>query len=129
MTIAEVLALVDEIQPNTYDENIKMIWLSELDGKVFNDLVLNYEHELVDDGEGNQVEPTFTAYTSENDELIIPDTYADIYRHFLFSKIAYANGETERYGNSMLMFNSVYDDYSRYYARTHKTYIKPLRIW
>ena len=39
MTIAEVLAYVDEVKPNTYDENIKIGWLSEVDGKVFNDVI------------------------------------------------------------------------------------------
>ncbi|MBP5598320.1 MAG: hypothetical protein J6Y02_23330 [Pseudobutyrivibrio sp.] len=129
MTIAEVLALVDEIQPNTYDDNVKITWLNEFDGRVFNDLILHYEHELVDDGEGNLIEPTFTAHVSVNEELLIPDTYADIYRHWLFAQIAYANGETERYGNAMLMFNNTFDEYCRYYARNHKAYIKPLRIW
>lgn len=129
MTIYEVLAMVDEIQPNTYDEKVKMTWLSELDGRVFKDVVLEYEHELVDDGEGNMIEPTFTAYNDENQELIIPDEYADIYRHWLFAQIAYSNGETERYQNSMLMFNSSYQDYTKWYRRNYKSNVYPLKLW
>lgn len=129
MTIYEVLAMVDEIQPNTYDEKVKMTWLSELDGRVFKDVVLEYEHELVDDGEGNMIEPTFTAYDDENQELIIPDEYADIYRHWLFAQIAYSNGETERYQNAMLMFNSSYQDYTKWYRRNHKSKVHPLKLW
>lgn len=129
MTIYEVLAMVDEIQPNTFDEKVKMTWLSELDGRVFNDVVLEYEHELVDDGEGNMIEPTFTAYDDENQELIIPDIYADVYRHWLFAQIAYSNGETERYSNSMLMFNSSYQDYTKWYRRTHKSTVHPFKLW
>ena len=129
MTIGEVIAMVDEIQPNTYDELVKFTWLSELDGKIFNNVVLTHEHDLVDDGEGNMIEPTFTAYTDENEELIAPDEYADLYRHYLMAMIAYANGESERYTNSMVMFNSVYDDFAAWYMRNYKSIIHPLRLF
>ncbi len=132
MTIGDVLAMVDEIQPNTYDEQVKITWLSELDGRVFNDVILQYKHDdlLLEDEEGNKtIEPTFTAYVDDNQELLIPDTYADVYRHYVFAQIAYSNGETERYTNSMMFFNASYQDYTKWYARTHKSVIHPLKLW
>ena len=131
MTISEILALVDDINPNTYDEKIKINWLSELDNKIFTSLVMTCEHVLVDDGEGNLVEPTFTAYTEDDEEkeLIAPNEFADIYRYYLATQIEYSNGETDRYNNSMLMFNSAYDAFERWYVRNHKSFIKPLRVF
>ena len=131
MYVNQILAQVDEIKPNTYDENIKIIWLSELEGRVFNDLVLTPEHELVEDEEGNMVEPTFDGFdeTSENEELMIPDTYADVYRNWLIAQIDYANGESDRFNNSMVMFNSSLKEYYDFYNRTHKPHQKPLKVF
>ena len=131
MTVGEILAMVDEIKPNTFDENLKITWLSELEGRIFNDIVLTHEHELVDDGEGNMIEPTFAGYdeTSENEEVIAPDTYADLYRHYLFAQMDYSNGETDRYSNSVIMFNSSYQQFSNWYNSTHKPIQKPLKLF
>ena len=118
MTIDTILAEVDEINPNTYDEQIKLGWLSKLDGRVFND-------------DNNLVEPTFTGYeeVSEETELIIPDTYSDVYRDYLMAMIAYANGESDRYANSMIMFNSNYQQYLNWYNRNHKPLQIPLKVF
>ena len=131
MTVGEVLAQADEIRPNTYDENLKITWLSELEGRIFNDIILTHEHDLVEDEEGNLVEPTFSGYdeTSENVEMLAPDIYADLYRNYLFTQIDYSNGETERYTNSMLMFNNSYQQYADWYNRTHKPIQKPLKVF
>jgi len=130
MTIGEVLAEVDEINPNTIDDAVKIGWLSKLDGRIFDETILTHEHDLVDDGEGNLVEPTFTQYElDENTELLIPDTYSDTYRDYLMAMIHYANGETERYTNSMIMYNTNLQDYKNWYNRTHKPIQKPLNVF
>ena len=131
MTISKVLARVDEIKANTYDEKTKISWLSELEGRIFNDIFLTHEHELVEDEEGNLVEPTFSGFDegSENEELIAPDTYADVYRNYLFAMIDFSNGETERYTNSMIMFNSSLKEFGDWYNRTHKPIQKPLKVF
>lgn len=133
MTINKVLALVDEIDANTYDTKVKIGWLSKLDGRVFNDIILTHEHELVDDGteEGNLIEPTFSGYSdaSLDTELLIADTYSDVYTDYLMAMIAYSNGETERYQNSMIMFNTNYREYANWYNRNHKPIQKPLKVF
>lgn len=128
MTIAEVLAYVDEVKPNTYDENIKIGWLSEVDGKVFNDVILTHEREAAEDEE---LMTEFTAYTEDNEyqELLIPDTYADVYKHYLFAMIDYSNGESDRYTNSMIMYNSRYQEYTYWYNRTHKPIQHQLKVF
>ena len=77
------------------------------------------------------VEPTFTGYdeNSENEELLAPDTYADIYRHYLYAMMAYSTGETDRYSNSLIMFNNSYQEYLDWYNRTHKPIQKPLSLF
>lgn len=130
MTIGQVLAEIDDINPNTYDEKLKIGWLSELDGRIFNETILTHVHDLKEDEEGNKVEPTFKKYDyDENINLIIPDTYSDVYRHYLMAMIAYANGETERYSNSMIMFNASLADYKNWYNSTHLPIQKSLNVF
>ena len=131
MTINQVLAMVDEINANSYDTKVKIEWLSKLDGRVFNDIILTHEHDLVDDGEGNLIEPTFPGYDDRavDTELLIVDTYSDIYTDYLMAMIAYSNGETERYQNSMIMYNSKYKEYADWYNRTHTPIQKPLKVF
>jgi hypothetical protein len=127
MKISEVLANVDELRPNQFDENIKIKWLSDLDGRVFNTIIMTHEHSLVENPEdGTYTEPTFTRYdeTSENEDLLIPDTYADTYTHYIFAQMDYTNGEDARYVNSMAMFNSSLGEYANWYNSTHK----PLQV-
>lgn len=131
MTVQEILAKVDEIKPNTFDENLKITWLSELEGRIFNDVILTHVHDLVDDEEGNMIEPTFAGFdeTSENEELLVPNTYCDLYRNYVFAQMDFANGETDRYNNSMIMFNNSYNDFCNWYNRTHKPIQKPLKLF
>jgi hypothetical protein len=42
-----------------------------------------------------------------------------MYIRWLESQIDYYNGEIARYNNSMMMFQTAYDAYQRYYNRSH----------
>lgn len=137
MKISDILARTDEIKPNQFDDNTKISWLSELDGRIFNTVIMTHVHDLVketviDEETGeetvNEVEPVFNAYKSEDEELILDDVYADVYRHWLYAMMDYANGETERYKNSMLMFNAKYQEFANYYNSTHLPIQKPLKL-
>lgn len=128
MRISDILAKVDELKPSQFDDNTKIDWLSELDGRIFNTVIMTHVHELikqtiVDEETGEEkvieVEPTFKPYSSENEELILDDIYADVYRHWMYAMMDYANGETERYQNSMIMFNSKFQEYKDWYNSTH----------
>lgn len=119
--IEDVLATVDEIKANTYDDNVKILWLSELDGQIFNEIILTHEHD--------EIEP-FEGYTDADlgTELIAPFPYDKLYRNYIFAKIDESNGETDRYQNSAAIFNASYKDYYDWYNRTHMPIAKPLRI-
>ena len=137
MKISDILAKVDEIKPNQFDDNTKISWLSELDGRIFNTVIMTHVHDLVKQEEEDaetgeitviEVEPTFTAYRTEDADLILPETYADVYRHWLYAMMDYANGESERYQNSMLMFNAKYQEFTNWYNSTHLPIQTPLKL-
>jgi hypothetical protein len=109
MTISQIITKVNDLEPNQYSTNQKMAWLTQLDGQIFDELILTHEHE---DG------ITFTAYSAETDELLVPFPYGeDVYVNYLKARIAEANHEVVKYNGSMTLFNTAYQNYSFYYNR------------
>lgn len=113
MTIIEMITDVDALKPNGYEQIYKIQWLSQLDGRVKQDIIDTHEG-----GEGVM----FSGYDAEtplSTELLIPHPYDEVYRYWLEAQIDYANGEYPKYNNSMSMFNEAYSAYERYYHRNH----------
>lgn len=112
MTIADAITQCDNIKPNQYDKSVKLRWLSDLDGQV--------KKEIIDTHAGGDL-ITFTAYDDTTDlstALLIPDPYSDVYIKYLFTQIDFNNAEFARYNNSMVMYNTAYLAYAKYYNRT-----------
>lgn len=113
MTIIELITDVDAMKPNGYEQIYKIQWLSQLDGRI--------KDEIIDTHEGGE-DVTFNGYdasTPISTELLVPHPYDDVYRYWLEAQIDYANGEYTKYNNSMAMFNEAYSAYSRYYNKHH----------
>lgn len=121
MTLGEIIAEVDELKPNTYDDTIKVRWLSELDGRIY--------HEVICTHEADEDQEEYKGHSEVSEDLLVKDPYTDIYRHYLYAMIDYTNGETDRYQNSMLMFNNAYQTFCNYYNRTFKPIAKPLILF
>jgi hypothetical protein len=113
MTIAEVISKVDSLKPNSYNQEDKVGWLSTLDARVKTKII--DEHECA--------EPiTFDGYDGMTDletELLVPAPYDEMYLRWLEAQIDYHNSDDDRYDNAITLFNNAYEDYKRYYTRTH----------
>lgn len=118
MKVNEILAFVDEIKPNVIPDEIKITWINTVERKIFFNLVMNYEHEL--DEDGNEPEPPHITEEDDETELIAPEEYADVYRYYLMSKIDFMNQDTDLYMNDAAMFNQAYVEFANYWSRTHK---------
>lgn len=113
MTIQEAIDRVDMIKPNQFSFDQKLAWLSELDGKVFKELILTHE---------NAVDPDYIGYDAEtptDTQLLVPFPYTDVYFFYLCSQIGLGNAEIAKYNNDKQLFNNAYLTYSDYYTRTH----------
>lgn len=112
MTIIEAINRIDSLKPNTYVDCDKVKWLSQLDGLI--------KKEVIDTHEGAE-DVIFTGYDGTDVEtvLLVPAPYDNVYISWLESRIDYANGETNRYQNSSIMYNTDYIQYVNYYNRTH----------
>lgn len=123
MKISEILARVDEIKPNTYDDNIKIGWLSALDGQIFNDIIKTHAKDVNTPDE-------FLGYTNQDidTELLVGFPHDDIYEAYIYAQIDFANGETERYANSSTMFNNAYKNFRADYNRQHMPNVHTMKF-
>lgn len=114
MTIHDVIAKVDELMPNQYSTEQKIAWLSTLDGKITQDIILTHE------GFWASYYPP-EGYETDDEDLVVPPPYAeDLYCYYLESRIAEQNNEIAKYGQFSTLFNTAYTDYANWYNRTHK---------
>lgn len=113
MTINEVLTEVNELKPNVYDDAIKIRWISVLEGKLIDEIFKTHELE-------NKID--FNGYTMDDltTELLVPDTYADIYKYYVFAMMDANNQEAARYASSMALFNAAYKDFASFYNRNNR---------
>jgi len=102
----------NDLSPNQYDNDLKLKWLRDLDGKIFQELIEIHEDE-------ETVERFETAdYDAPEVKLLIPEPYArDVYVAFLRSKIAQADAETDRYNLYAAVFNNEYSQWAAWYNR------------
>lgn len=120
MTIRECIDTFDRINPNQYEEDTKIKWLSNLDQRIFNDIIMT--HELTEEEMNQTTLLVFQPYSSKNimKELLVPAPYDEVYTAYLAMKVDEADKETARYNNSLTLFNAYYDSFDGYYNRTRR---------
>lgn len=122
MTINEVLTQVQTLKPHQIPDEIMVRWISVLEGKIIDEIILTHELSEIVEFNGYSIDDMDT-------ELIVPDTYADVYIYYLEAMIDQTNNETSRYLSSMQMFNSAWQDYANYYNRNNKPIGCPLKFF
>ena len=100
MTVQDCIDYVDSIEPNAYTNAQKTGWLNEVEGKVYTQLFLVQPYEF------KQTPQT----------LALPAPYDRMYSRYLQAMIHYANGEYDRYQNSMALFNEVWAEANRWFG-------------
>ena len=107
MTVNEAIMAADELRPNSFDENVKTRWLSELDGKI--SLEIHKADKAV----------KYECSADENTTLLVPEPHSSMYPLYLVAMIDFYNKDTESYENTLLMFNSEYDIFAKRYQRNN----------
>lgn len=111
MTIGEVIDLVDTSHPNAFSKKQKVRWLAELDGKIAVDLMRMHPSQL----------QAFRYGDADMDkELLVVFPHDDIYPAWLGAKIDEANGEYNKYANSMEVYNGAYDNFACWFLNTYQ---------
>lgn len=110
MTAMDIINRVDSMEPNAYGPEQKLVWLSILDGKTYEEIIKPRE----ENAEG------FKEYVNGSEKLLIPFPYGyDIYYHYLMAMCAIEDGETQRANRRMTLFNNAYTEYVNWYCRNH----------
>ena len=113
MTIHEAITRLDSLKHNTFTDEQKIAWLSELDGRI--------RADFLDTHEGGPEEP-FTGYdplTPRMTKLQVPFPDDGFYVPYLMAMVDYHNGEIEKYNNSSVVYRSYYNQFRCRYTRTH----------
>lgn len=123
MTIIEAINRIDSLKPNNYTPDEKISWLSTLEGIIKTEIIDTHEGSENIDFDG------YDADTPLDTVMLVPFPYDDIYIKWLEAQIDYTNGDTHRYENSMIAYNTVYSTFARYYNRTHMPKGKSIKFF
>ena len=118
MTLNEIITTVNELKPNQFEDELMLEWLNTVEGKAMNEVFCMRE---ADERIEQLNYKKYDKRTEMGRELLIPEPYTDLYKYYLFAMIDLTNEETDRYTNSMLMFNNSWQEFTNYWYRTHKT--------
>ena len=138
MTIEEAIAKLQTLKPHQYTDEMLVRWLSDLDRKIWYEVIRRYEDTAIEedydeDGELITDMPEPEAYEMEEGTggapdtvpdvtLIVPEPYSDMYIKYLAMQIDYWTGDISRYNNSLVVFNAAYASFVDCFNRikTHK---------
>lgn len=111
-TIRDVIARVDEMKPNAFSQAQKLYWLAQLDGRVAADVMLMHISDI---------QQFHYRYPDDLDrELLVSFPHEEIYDYWLQAKIDEANGEDNKYLNTMEACNAAWDNFVCWFARTYR---------
>lgn len=113
MTIQEAIARVDAVKPNRYKQAQKIAWLGNLEGQIYNELVLTHENPA------NIQNMEFHENMDTDQQLIAPHPYDEVYTLYLQSQIDLNNMEIAKYNNSKTLYNNAYQTLVDYWNRSH----------
>ena len=123
MTIIEAINKLDTLKPNSYTQADKILWLSDIDGKIKATIIDTHE------GGENVTFNGYTEFTDLNTKLLVPSPYEDLYVKWLEMQIDYTNAEYGKYNNSAAAYNSVYSAFEKYYNRQHMPISQKLKFF
>lgn len=107
MTIKDVFDYVDEIYENTFDDEVKIIWLNQIEAEIQVEVLLTAVEGIVQ-------------YNGQDlyAELIVPAPFSKIYPEYLIWRIMVAQGEAERANNQQVVLEEAWKAYARFVAET-----------
>ena len=109
MKLKEVIEYVDELKPNAFSSETKTRWINALEGRIQTEVMLFGPDNI-------------TTYTWEDDqdtELFVRPPYEEIYEDYLYARIDLANGEYDKYADSMAKFEEIFTAFTIWYIEEY----------
>lgn len=115
MTIQQAIERANEMRNgNSASDELKVKWLSELDGSIYHDVILRHKNNKV------TVKPEYSS-DDTSIELIAESPFDVLYVYYLMAQIDLASSEINKYNASVSLYNSAYQNYKNHYRRNHQT--------
>lgn len=106
-SINKVIEQVDKLRSNTFSDEQKSKWLSDMEGMIARVVY--------------QQEPVIYAFPDDADkELSVQPPFDGIYDLYLQAQIALHQGEIEDYNNILLMFDTRFGEFKKAYIRGNR---------
>lgn len=113
MTLAELIAYVDNIRPNAFDKDVMTGWVNTIERQVY-DQILSRAADYTGD--------TYGPYQYDLDaerELLVEDAHKDVYVTYILAQMDYANMELDRFNADSAMHQAAWQEYAAEYRRNH----------
>ena len=120
MKPSQVIEKADRNRPNMMAEQDKYDLLNEIEGRVYNEILMKHEHS--DDLEKPYYEPADEndqEETEEEPDMLVPDEYARLYVYWLYCAIDELNQEIEKYNADRALFEDAWGNFGDYWTREH----------
>ena len=124
MTIQAAIDMIDTLKPNTVPLTQKVAWLSDLDGMIWREVISTHE------GAPNIRFEGYDQDTPTSVELLAPEPYTDVYKHWISTKIDIITRENAEYAKDAVLFNNAWQTLCDAWNRKHMptTAVKQLRF-
>ena len=109
MTAVQAVFQADLTRPNELEPELKLRWLSALEGQIRQTLFLTHADA-----------PEAPGVWDPEAELQVPQPWDELYLRYLTMRIDLENGELERYNADAVCFNRTWRDYAAHYTRNHR---------
>lgn len=110
--IKEIIERVDENVPNAFNAERKLAWIAELDGRIATNVFLMNITDV------HQLQYQYPE--DMESEPLVSFPHDRLYELWLEAQIDFANRETDKYQNSMAMYNTAYNNFVRFIAQTYE---------
>ena len=107
--LGEVIAMVDEIKPNAFSDEAKTAWLNECEGMVQTEVFLFAPAEII----------RYRWPEDRDKPLLVEPPHDKLYWAYLTAMIDFANGEYNKYQNTMQTYNEHYANFLRWFGTTY----------
>lgn len=110
MTVQKAIRTADDMKPNAFSDETKTQWLNDVEGMVQTQVLLFAAEEIV----------TYDCETDMDAELLVQPPHDKLYWSYLVAMIDFANGEYDRYQNTMQMFNAHFAEFTQWFADNYR---------
>ena len=110
MKLKTAIEQADALKPNAFTNEQKTAWLNECEGLVQTEIFLWANEQII----------VYDWATDQDTELLESPPHDKIYWTYLTAMIDFANGEYEKYQNTMQMFNNNYREFMRWFANNYR---------